>query len=211
MILISALFNQIIFYIIVVLVSVLLIFLFIYPLIKHYRESHHFKNVCYKKIYAIAMFNDYYLINNLPIIKDNEIVAQIDHVLFSNKFMYVIKDIYFNEIVNGNIYDKVWLLYNKNGKTSEINNPLMLNSFRCDKFSESKHIDRSFFISIVLVNDDIMMKNFDTMHGNNSYLCKRKDLAKLIKKIEKRNVSSFNAESLDKEVKSIADELGRKY
>ena len=38
---------------------------------------------------------------------------------------------------------------------------------------------------------------------------KEKDLKKLIKKIEKRNVSNFNETSLEKEVKSIAKEIGR--
>ena len=49
------------------------------------------------------------------------------------------------------------------------------------------------------------------MNSSNSYICKKKDLAKLINKIEKRKVSDFNELELEKVIKQIALDLGRKY
>ena len=213
MILLSALYTNIIFYSLMVIALTLLIFLYIYPSIKRYKESKHFNKFIYRKVYAIAMLNDYYLINNLPLYSENdeEYAINIDHILISNKFMYVIKDLYYKDVINGNKNDKVWLSYDKLGRTTEFKNPLMLNLIRCDRFSEAQQIDRSYFISIVVVNNDIQMKNIDDISTSNSYICKKKDLKKLISKIEKRNVSNFNPEGLEKAVMKIAKDLGRKY
>ena len=99
--------------------------------------------------------------------------------------------------------------YDNKGNKEEITNPLLLNKLRCDTYCELRNSDRSFLVSIVVVNNDVKIKNLAELSSFNSYFVKEKDLKKLIKKIEKRNVSNFNETSLEKEVKSIAKEIGR--
>ena len=191
------------------LLALIFIILFCWPFIKRNRNRKHFDKFAYKKISKIVRNHDYYLINDFPLIRDNEVVANVDHAIFSDKFVYVIKTKYLGDIISANKNDNYWVSYDEKGNKKEFENPMLLNEARCAWFSEIKNIERSFFISIVLVNNDIQIKKPADLNSNNSFLCKKKNLARLIKKIEKRNVHVFNPQGLDKEVKSIAREIGR--
>ncbi len=197
------------FFILLIFLLHIIIFLLFLPLYNYLFSKKNFKNKIYKIIYHYALINDFYLINNLELVKDEEVKAVIDHVLFSNKYIYVIKSKYYDDVIDGKKEDKIWISYDKKCRKEEIFNPLLLNKERCDRFSLYKHLDRTFFISIVVVNNNIKLKNLSELNSFNSYICKIKDLKKLIKSIEKRNVSKFNTDSLDKEVKDIAKEIGR--
>lgn len=201
--------NGVIIFILLSIIIIIISIFFFWPLISKTYKRKHFKKSVYNKIRSIADRYDFYLINNFPLLKNEEVIASIDHALYSNKYIYLIKSKHYKDVIAAHRDDKIWLQYDNKGNKEEITNPLILNKLRCDTYCELRNSDRSFLISIVVVNNDVKIKNLAELSSFNSYFVKEKDLKKLIKKIEKRNVSNFNEVSLEKEVKSIAKEIGR--
>ena len=159
----------------------------------------------YKKISkAKAEINDYYLINNLILRNNEQVICQIDHCLFGEKFIYVIKDRYYRGAIKGDKEDNIWIFYDKKGKTFEMENPMKVNELRVEKLSLMTQIDSSFFISIVVINDDAIVKNMENMSSNDSYIVSRKKLPKLIKSIESRDVRKIDEKQLNFAVQDIS-------
>ena len=149
----------------VVLIAILALFLIVFPFIRRHYVFKNFQKIYYKKIRQIADINDYYLINNLVIKNNNQLVCRIDHVLFGDKYIYVIKDRYYRGAISGNKEDAIWIFYSNDGKKFEMENPMQVNEKRLEKLSLITQIDPSFFISIVLINDNCAIKNASELNN----------------------------------------------
>lgn len=191
-----------------ILGAAIIIFLCVFPFIKKKHEVKHFKNAYYKKIRKIAEIKDYYLINNLILRNGDEVICRIDHVLFGEKYIYVIKDRYYRGGISGHGDDKVWIFFNKKGEKVEIDNPMMINMKRLNKLSTMTQIDESFFISIVIINDDCVVKDIDKFNTDNSFIVSKKRLPQLIKAIESRDVKKMNESQLSYAVQDISKLYG---
>ncbi|MDD7622129.1 MAG: nuclease-related domain-containing protein [Candidatus Onthovivens sp.] len=187
-----------------ILTLFVIIFLIVYPFAKRRYQFKNFKKIYYKKIRSIAEINDYYLINNLILRNNEQVICQIDHCLFGEKFIYVIKDRYYRGAIKGDKEDNIWIFYDKKGKTFEMENPMKVNELRVEKLSLMTQIDSSFFISIVVINDDAIVKNMENMSSNDSYIVSRKKLPKLIKSIESRDVKKIDEKQLNFAVQDIS-------
>lgn len=187
-----------------ILTLFVIIFLIVYPFAKRRYQFKNFKKIYYKKIRDIAEINDYYLINNLILRNNEQVICQIDHCLFGEKFIYVIKDRYYRGAIKGDKEDNIWIFYDKKGKTFEMENPMKVNELRVEKLSLMTQIDSSFFISIVVINDDAIVKNMENMSSNDSYIVSRKKLPKLIKSIESRDVKKIDEKQLNFAVQDIS-------
>ena len=187
-----------------ILTLFVIIFLIVYPFAKRRYQFKNFKKIYSKKIRAIAEINDYYLINNLILRNNEQVICQIDHCLFGEKFIYVIKDRYYRGAIKGDKEDNIWIFYDKKGKTFEMENPMKVNELRVEKLSLMTQIDSSFFISIVVINDDAIVKNMENMSSNDSYIVSRKKLPKLIKSIESRDVKKIDEKQLNFAVQDIS-------
>ncbi len=210
MVLDSSLSSSNIIWIIITSVAALaiIIFLCVFPFVKKKHEVKHFKNAYYKKIRKIAEIKDYYLINNLILRNGEEVICRIDHVLFGEKYIYVIKDRYYRGGISGQFDDKVWIFFNKQGEKVEIDNPMMVNMKRLNKLSTMTQIDESFFISIVIINDDCVVSDIEKFNTDNSFIVSKKNLPQLIKTIESRNVKKMNENQLSYAVKDISKLYG---
>lgn len=72
-----------------------------------------------------AVYYDYYLINKLEIqLVSNESLF-IDHMLFGNKYIYVINDYLFKGVLTGNAQDSKWILKDKKGQEIMVDSPLL--------------------------------------------------------------------------------------
>ena len=194
--------EQIIIVCLSILVSIALIvaiiYFFIVPLFKKKFMYKNFKYVYYKKVYKVAEYNDYLLINQINL-KDNDdiIVSKIDHIILGKKFIYIIKDRYYRGALNGEKLDNTWLFFDEKNNKKEVSNPMLKNEERVKKFSAISNIDPSFCISIVLINDDCVVKNPNELNSNNSFIISCKKLNKLIKTIEKRKVKDIDQKSAE--------------
>lgn len=184
------------------IVLLLLAWLFYRP-IKKLVFKRKYKKIYYRKVYKVALYEDFYLINNFGIKADKDKVTTIDHLLFGNKWIYVIQDYYYSGEISGKIEDDSWI-YNNGKHKVYIQNLLKGNAALIRYLTTITQIKESMFISIVLVNDDLNFKIEGVNNLNDAYLTHRKDLPKIVKALEKRNVETFNEEELSQAVLDIS-------
>lgn len=161
----------------------------------------HFREHDYKKIRSIADSKDYYLINNFLFRVGEDDVANIDHILFADKYIYIINDFYYEGDLGGKEQDGSLILYKRNGQKFYTDNPLIFSSKIVTRLSLITGVDKSLMIGIILINDDcqVALEN----HNKQFYIIQRKRLNALIKAIESRDVGNINATQLEDCVHAI--------
>lgn len=192
-----------------VFVILIILFLILFPIFKRRMDFKNFQNKYYKEIRKIADLKDYYLINNLTLRNNNQVLCKIDHVLFGDKYIYVIKDRYYRGAISGEREDNTWLFYSLKGTREEMSNPMKVNLQRLEKLAAITQIDKSFFISIVIINNNCAVKNNVELNGDNSFIVPISKLFKLVKTIENRDVKKMNENQLRYAVEDISRLYGR--
>jgi len=191
---------------IIILSSFVLIGLFILLVRYLYRKRLVKKNLpklYYKTVRKVTDYNDYYLINLFTLTIDTKTTLVYDHLLFGDKYIYVIKDVHYIGKLHGERKDLRWrLVSKKDGKEQFINNPVIANEYSVEKLSLSTGIDKEVFIGIVLFNDDCDIFSIEN-DIKNSYIINRKDLMKLINATESRDIRPFNKQQLQGIVEDI--------
>lgn len=197
---------QIIFLILVPIFLILAIVLLIVIPVNNRHHKNNFNEYCYKAIYKIAFDEDYYLINNFVFRVDHSRVARIDHILFANKYIYVIIDTYYDGSLVGKDEDKSLILIDKKNTKYYTDNQFLVSKSLVNSLSRSTGIDKDLFIGIVVVNNSCKL-GIETNEKSN-YMIQRNKLKKLIKAIESRDVGNINSAQLESAVKAI-DKLNR--
>lgn len=199
--------GQIAFLIIVPTVVLLAISLTVYFIIRHKRMKNDFKMFYYKRIYKLAMDKDYYLINNFLFKIDDSHVGRIDHILFAEKYIYIMNDFYFDGDITGKENDKSIILIDKMGKKSYYDHPITLNKLMVSRLAMVTGMNPSLFIGICVINDNCQCGV--TTSSKNFYIIQNDNLRALIKAIESRDIAKINQKQLASAVKAI-DKLNRR-
>ena len=206
--LISLTTMQLAFVIIVPIVVVLFLVIVLYfPISGAYRR-HHFQTHFYKRVYKVALENDYYLINQYLFKIDTAKLAMVDHILFGEKYIYVILSKYYEGDLLGKSSDKSLIFISHKGKKCYTDNPIIQSKQLTSKLSSSTGLDASLLIGIILINDDCKVEV--QSDSKQFYIIQRKRFPALIKAIESRPVNEINEAQLAKAVQSIAKENKRK-
>ncbi len=192
--------SQIVYIVLAALVVAVIIFLAIFFPTRSHLHKTHYHYFYYRLIYKIALLNDYYLINNFQFIASNGDLKTIDHILFANKYIYLIGDYSYNGDLDGTSKDLSLILYNKDGR-SYIDNPLLTINTTIREASNITGLDTSLLIGIVLINDDC--KCGVTSESKSTYIVQRKKLKKLIKVIEAWDVAELNPDELASAVATL--------
>lgn len=194
-----------------IVVSVLLagffVFLFLYPPIKKRLCERYTVRMYFKAVNRVALDEDFYLINawSREAIDPEGQGIHVDHLLFGNKFIYVIKDRYYQGAISGKAYDPSWVHYIGRKKKRNFDNPLLLNKVRADRLAMLSGLDRKYFISIVLVNDDCLVVPFEN-EGEESFLVSMGKLEKFVEAFEgRKEVLPLNKEQLAIAVRDFAE------
>jgi len=191
----------------IAVLSLIVIFVIVL-LIRNAYNKKHFEIGFYKRIYRIAVLNDYYLINHFFFNLNESGTAMIDHLLFGDKFIYIIKGKYYDGDISGKGDDKSLVFMHKNGKQFYTANPLLESKSLARGLSLSSGIESDFFIGITLVNDDCNVGV--ESNSKQFYIIQRKHLASLIKQIESRPLSKLNEMKLHTAVKTL-DKMNKDY
>ena len=199
---------QLAFVIIAPVVLVLFTAICLYFPISHAYNRKHFQIHYYKRVYKVALENDYFLINQFLFKIDSSKLANVDHILFGNKYIYVISSKYYQGDLIGKYHDKSLIFISHRGKKCYTDNPYNQVKNLASKLSSSTGIDASLMIGIILVNDDC--KVAVQSDSKQFYIIQRKRFASLIKAIESRPVGEINQVQLQKAVQSIAKQNKRK-
>ena len=187
----------------ILLVLVILSIIFLPSFLrKYYRKN--YVEIYGKKIYRYALHNDLYLINVLELKGNDDQLIKIDHLLFGNKYIYIIKDFY----MPGNIEAKendpsfIYTTLGKNPKKYYIDNFLFKNDELAKKVSSNLGLSRSLFIPISIVDNDADFGDFHPEIKDN-YLIHISNFNKLIDSLESRKVAPLNDEQLKYAVKDV--------
>lgn len=184
-----------------IILFIFLVLCLYFPISGAYRRKF-FQIHFYKKVYRVALDNDYYLINQFVFKIDSSKNATVDHILFGNKYIYAIISKYYQGDLIGKYADKSLIFISHKGKKCYTDNPYNEAKFLTSKLSSSTGIDASLMIGIVLINDDC--KVAVQSESKQFYIIQRKRFAALIKAIESRPVEAINEAQLAKAVQSIA-------
>ncbi len=180
------------------------IVLLLIPLIRRGYYRSHLLPIFGKFIYHIALYNDFYLINKMDLPIDSDHRAHIDHILFGEKYIYVIKDKYYNGSLAGKENDESWVYFPDDRRKSRyIDNPLKINRQRTEKLSLFTGLSEDLFISVVVVNNDCLLEKYES-NSRRDYVVQIGKLNKLIEAIESRQVPKINDEQLEQAVQDIA-------
>lgn len=193
--------GQIAFFIIVPVVVLAIIGLTFFLIVRNKKMKTDYKYFYYKKIYRLAMDRDYYLINNFLFKIDDSHVARIDHILFGDKYIYIMNDSYFPGDIDGKETDPSVILINKNGKKNYEDNPMIFNKRLVNRLCLITGIDPTLMIGVSLINDNCHCSVKTT--SKNYYIIQSNKLRKLVKAIESRDIANINKDQLANAVKAI--------
>ncbi len=156
-----------------------------------------------KRIYHLALYNDYYLINEVKVPLDEASEAHIDHLMFGEKYIYVIKDRFYDGALTGKEADINWMYYQRFARGGKyIANPFIINRIRLEKLALVTGLDPHLFINLIVVNDSCLLDDINTA-DQTTFIVKIRKLEKLIKALEARDIESINPDQLDMAVKDI--------
>ena len=190
-----------------ILLVISIIFFITFPFIKRNALKKNFVRLYGRGVFKIANMYDYYLINQLVLKSNDDSKLYIDHLMFANKFIFVIKDYCFDGMVKGKEIDQSWVYYfgsEKHPKQEYINNPFIENEARVKKLSMITGLEDNMLISVILVNDDCDL-SLELNESNDHFIVKRSGLKKLVEEIEARNIGELENIALSHVVKDIAE------
>lgn len=185
-----------------VLAALFLLFLFLGGPIRIFLYRHHTVRMYYRHVNRVAQDNDYYLINNFKSKTAESESFHIDHLLIGNKFIYCIRDRYYEGALSANPQDNSWIYYRAKN-TDYISNPMKRNELRTERLSLITGIERDIFISIVLINDDCYMGPFDN-DSPDSFLVSVSLFPKLIAMLESQDVQPLDEWEVQRVVADFA-------
>ena len=190
------------FIVLAVIATLFFLFLFLYPPIKKSFYKHHTVRAYYKKVARIAEDNDFYLINNFKSHTTDSLTFHIDHLLVGDKYIYCIRDRYYDGALSAKEEDESWIYYQgKNAKY--IDNPMRMNELRVEKLALMSGIKRDIFVSIVLINDDCWITPLSNTVSR-SYLSSLAMLPKIIKTLESDDVPPLDQWAVERVVSDFA-------
>ena len=193
--------GQLAFIIIVPIVVLIIAFFAIYFPLRNKKMKTDYKYFYYKRIYRLAMDKDYYLINNFLFRIDDAHVGRIDHILFGDKYIYIINDIYYDGDIDGKEDDPSIILINRNGKKNYEDNPILNNRKIANKLSLITGINPTLMIGVSLINDNCHCSIQNK--SKSFYIIQSSNFRKLVKAIESRDIGVINKEQLASAVKAI--------
>jgi hypothetical protein len=187
-------------------IIVVTLFLLLLPVFKDAYAKRYLNRIFNRFIYRYVENKDFYLIPFVKVKLPGNKDVIIDHLVFGNKYIYAIKDLYFMGGLLGKGSDKEWAYYeykNNNQKDYKyIPNPFLINKQRIDKLALVTGLDPTLFISIILVNNQAMINRIPVSEDN-QFIVNIRSLGKLIDASESREVPPFNMMTLSKAVLDI--------
>lgn len=158
-----------------------------------------------RKIYKIARDYDYYLINQISLENHDNTTVDIDHLLFGDKYLYVITDYYFKGLLRAKEIDNSWIYKprTKNEKNRYISNLTNKAKTLVKELANVTALDENLFIPIVVVNQDCEIEEYEHTE-NNPFLVRIGQLTKLVTTIENRKVPPLEEKQVYFAVRDIA-------
>lgn len=191
---------------IVILVS--LFFLFYDKIQYLYEKKKHRKRI-YKILHYFAEEEDCYLLNDVKVFlaKDDPEPTCFDHLLFAEKYIYIITDFIAFGGVYGNVKDVSLFLKKPSGKTVPIPNPIISGKERVrriEEFINSAH-EHKLFMSMTVYNPSLIVPKGIHIKDGESNFISVKELEETLRSAEKDNVKPMKDEKTKKLVELLLE------
>ncbi|MEA5061055.1 MAG: hypothetical protein VB015_01365 [Erysipelotrichaceae bacterium] len=198
---------KIVFIIIVPIIFLLVIAFILYKPIRKSIYRKKYRELYGKRVYKIALYEDFYLINLFNFKYDDKHYAIVDHVLFSNKYIYVIMDKFYDGSIAGKIDDQSLVMVTSKGKKQYIDNPIIESKAIVKRIALMTNIDPTLFIGISLTNEECAIDVQQT--SKDFYIIQVNKLTSLVNAIESRNIEPINPDQLQRLVNDM-DRINKK-
>jgi hypothetical protein len=156
-------------------------------------------------LFKVATYEDHFLIPEVHVKLPGNKDVVIDHLYFGDKYIYAIKDLYFQGGLLGKPQDQEWQYYDfrhRDGTYRFIPNPYVLQKQRIEKLSLVTGLDQSLFVSIILVNNEAMVHRIPDS-DKQEFILNIRHIEKFIQAYEKRDVPPFDLDKMSKAVLDI--------
>ena len=156
------------------------------------------------KLKKFAIDHDFPLLSNVVIeVRENKFI-KIEHILFGNKYIYVITSKCYYGYLCANTGDEKWLLYRKD-KLIHLDNPLKNNEKRIRILANLLDDKMEDFVNVVFLSRPVVVSKVVSSQPGELVLLER-DFAKSIEKYEKSsNLNDFTVKSVEDATKKIYD------
>ena len=196
-----------------VIAILILIVLLLWDKISPVLEKHFQDKRVYRILRYLCDEQDYLLLNNVQVkLPQGKGIVHFDHILFAEKYIYVIDSFFGQGGLYGNIQDVSLFLQQDNGKKEQIENPVLKNEQKVADLSEKCGLnpEDKMMVSVVVYNDSLIVPAGIGIKEQGSFFLPLKELEKTIKVAEKDNVEpikSENSERLLDHIKQWSDKL----
>ncbi len=198
--------GWIVFGILVLLILISLFFLF-YDRIHYFFEKKNHKKRIYKVLHYYAEEEDCYLLNDAEFfLSENDVEpTHFDHLLFTEKYVYIITDFMAFGGIYGNVNDASLFLKKASGKIITIPNPVLNGKERVRRMEElvgAAH-EKKLFMSMTVYNPSLIVpKSIHVKDGESNFIS-LKELDETIRLAEKDNVVPIKDEMTKRLVQSL--------
>ena len=154
------------------------------------------------KLKKFAIDHDFPLLSNVVIqVRENKFI-KIEHVLFGNKYIYVITSKCYYGYLCANTLDEKWLLYRKD-RLIHLENPLKNNEKRIRILANLLDDKMDDFVNVVFLSRPVVASKVVSTKPGELVLLEH-DFAKSIEKYEKSsNLNNFTVKSIEDATKKI--------
>ena len=143
------------------------------------------------------------MINNFVFSIDDIHESKIDHILFCDKYIYVIMDKYYEGDLLGKHNDESFVMITKDNKKFYTDNPTVFLKKLINNLCSVTGLPTSLIIGLIMVNNDCKM-NIESS-SKQFFIVQRKKMVKLVNMIETRDIPTMNEIQLANAVKAISN------
>lgn len=185
--------SQAIYISLLIIGVILVILIFVFLLYKNILSKKRIKKIAMNRLYRFANINDYLLLNNYKIQIDDKNEGVIDHLLITDRFIYVIHDFNLSGVIEGRYFDEqLNAVINKEEKY--IANPMNYNRNMAKRLALYQGLDNSYLKGIVVINNDTIV-NIDEIPDQYA-IVKANKLIKTIKKMDGIKIKPFKEDTI---------------
>lgn len=191
---------------IIVVTLVIVLFLvsiigILYPQISRFAARRTYRKKVYKVLHFYAEEKDQLLLNNALIIFPGERKPVIfDHILIADKYVYVIKDVYYDGAIYGNLKDPSLFHEDLKKKVEKIENPLYVNAEHIAKLEQMVNVqpDARLFVNVVCYNKALLVQDGLKTKEQGLFFLPVNELEKTIDAAEADNVQPISHEKSER-------------
>ena len=161
-----------------------------------------FKSLVSKKVKSLSK-NKYYSIPNLDILNNSRERLEVDHVIFGEKYIYLISDFMLKGLISGEANDNSWIYFDSIKRTNNyLSNLTVISDRNRQEFADILGISPDPIISICLVPNECDFK-INGLDESKNPIIHYTSLSRSIRALEEADIGSLNKEQIYEQFKTI--------